>query len=140
MNPVHWITRLRSELGDTVRGVEGAANFATASRTIKTTPYLWVVPLNVKAYDNELINEVSQLVVSSIGIICAIRNVSDSLGGAAQDELIDVRQAYFDVLLGWTPDDAAHPVEYSRGSLMGFSESILWWIDEFSAGEYIRTI
>ena len=132
------IARLEAETGTTFRKIEGALALAGLTGAPKQTPCAFVVPIAEDAGSNHLVGAVSQENVERFGIVVALKSVNDPTGEKATTDLETVRDAARDAILGWTPDEAYTPCEFSRGRLLSLRDSTVWWQDEFTTKTHLR--
>ena len=136
-----WIARLRTQLDNTVvKTIGGAANIAAVQSDLKAAPGIFILPGAQTPGPNELANGVSQLVVVSIGVLFAVRNVADAKGAAGHNALSPLVVSVKDLFLGWQPVDALRPVEYAGGELVDYSELVLWWQEIYTTEIFYRHI
>ena len=135
--------RQRLEIALTPVPVAGAAAFAVATAgSIRQTPAVWVVPGDETGGANTLIGALHQQVTAPIGVIFAVRNVSDASGDAAITDLAALRQAARTALLNWTPDHlpGGAPFRFLRGGLFSFQNAIVWWHDQYQTQYIVRAV
>jgi hypothetical protein len=133
-----WVARLREAAGD-LRKVGAAADLSAIKGGHVPTPSAWVIPVSESAQDNETVGVVSQRVSSTVGIVMVVRNLRDTRGDEAQDDLAVIRQQIRDALLGWSPGNEYDPATFSRGRLISLDDQVLWWQDEFQTAYYMRS-
>jgi len=133
------IVRLRQEVSS-LRLVAGAADFAAAMDTPSPpqSPSAWVVPLADSAGANALVGVVSQALTSRVGVVTALRKVTDARGEHALIDLADVVGAERVALLGWAPDADHDPLEFARGQLISLKGGTVWWQDEWATESELR--
>lgn len=123
------IGRIRDNVG-TVKLIGGAAQFqAAAQANPRAVPAVFVIPLEENPSPNEVDSFVIQRVAVTIGVILVVRNVSDTTGEAAGEDMETLRKAVKDQLLGWQPSAEYDPLERGRSGLLTFKDSHMWWQD-----------
>lgn len=128
--------------------VAGAAAFAALTEaSLPRAPALWVVPLRETADANLLIGGLHQRITVTLGVVYVVRQVQDAVGGAANDDLADLRGAVLGALLGWTPALATgaptadpEPLVYAGGGLLQFANALLFWQDQFTTRYTVRVV
>jgi hypothetical protein len=115
-----------------------AADLAAARRELKQEPAAFVIPVLDRSGQNELANGVSQYVLQRFGVVIAVQNLRDQAAIAAQEELAPLRLALITALLGWAPDEERDPCTYGGGRLVGLTDRVLWWQDNFDTSYYVR--
>lgn len=139
------IAEIRTRLEDNkvalgLKLVGAAADFqAAAESNPGATPAAYVIPLEEAPNPNQLDNLVIQRVVASVGIILAVRNVSDVTGKASELDMTTLRTAIKALLLGWSPATGHDPLERGRGHLLAFRDSHMWWQDTYITAYYDRS-
>lgn len=78
--------------------------------------------------------EVGQQAVVRFTVFVAVKNVSDTLGDAADDKLTAVLRPIRKALQGWSPEGANTPIELSSGRIAGFSDFVTLWQEDFVTG------
>lgn len=68
----------------------------------------------------------------TFGVVIGIRSINDPTGEKGLVALEKKRKALRSALMGWKPDSEHEPVLIGSGSLIGFAENGLWWLDRFS--------
>lgn len=134
-----WIRRLESQMPD-LRQCAGAVELASAREDIRNTPALWVIPVRDQAGNNDILNGVSQMVTSVVGLIFAVRNFSDGTGAAGHSDLMNHRKQASASLLGWQPGDADEGVELVGGRLLGYNDATVWWQDDYRTRYMVRKV
>jgi len=134
------IARLRAEV-PALKLVGGAADFQTAvERNPTVTPAAFVFPLEESPGENQMGNVVIQRVVAGVGIAFVVKNVSDVTGDAARQDLIELRQAVKERLLGWSPAAGHDPYERGNSGLLAFRDGHMWWQDVYRTAYFDRSI
>ena len=128
--------------------VAGAAEFAAITEaSLPRAPALWVVPLRETAAANPLTGALHQRITVALGVVYAVRQVQDAIGGAASDSLTDLRSAVLSALLHWTPSLVTgaptadpEPLVYAGGGLLHFANALLFWQDQFTTRYTVRVV
>lgn len=133
------VERLRDAAG--FRAVGGAADLATAYAAPQpTVPAAYVVMQAESGAANALGNDrVEQRITVRFAVVIAARNVADATGNAVAAEIVALRRAVMELLLGWLPAWAIAGCEYVRGALADFKAGLMWWQDEFSTEYLLRS-
>jgi hypothetical protein len=134
------VTRLR----DTVQALKlvgGAADFQNAAESKpKVTPAAFVIPLEELPSPNSMGNVVIQRVAARIGVVWVVRNLSDTKGVQAKEDLDVLRKEGKDALLGWSPSGDFAPFERGPGALLAFRDGHMWWQDIYQTSFYDRSV
>lgn len=121
--------------------VGGAADFQRALEGITTTPAAFVVPLAESAGENDFeMNVVQQQVPALFGVILAVRDISDAVGGQVQDALDALRVLVRDALVNWQPTPDMDPCIFAGGQVIGMRDQVLYWQDDFITSYQIRKL
>lgn len=111
---------------EALREVAGAASFEMVRGGRISTPGAYVYPMAGTAKPNEHDDDMVQLVRTPICVLIAVRNVADTRHGDSSD----LAEAYAGVvsglLLGWQPEEAATPLEYSGWRIVGLTDGVLY--------------
>lgn len=78
--------------------------------------------------------EVGQQAVVRFTVFVAVKNVRDTVGDAAADQLTTVLRPIRKALHGWSPEGANTPIELSSGRIAGFSDFVTLWQEDFVTG------
>ncbi|WP_435100831.1 phage tail terminator protein [Arhodomonas sp. AD133] len=133
-----WIERLTAEVPALV-SVGGAADLSAAfeAKALRT-PAAYVIPGRDQAGPNKaLAGAHIQRLTSTVGVVVAVRNLSDGTGEAGHRELRPIREAILTALVAWSPPDG-EPVDYAGGSLVRLRNRVLWWEDRFTTQSQLR--
>jgi hypothetical protein len=134
------VTRLRDTV-PALKLVGGAADFQNAAESKpKVTPAAFVIPLEEMPSPNSMGNVVIQRVAARIGVVWVVRNVSDTKGVQAKDDLDVLRKAGKDALLGWSPSGGFAPFERGPSALLAFRDGHMWWQDIYQTSFYDRSV
>lgn len=134
------ITRLKT-IAAFKGAVGGAAAYAKAIRgTVLIVPAAWVVEVAGRPQPNPFGNQiVQQELRPRVGVVIAAQNKFDARGGAAHEDLQDLREAVFAKLLNWAPFADHAGFEYAGGALLDFDDQVLFWQDDFETQTTIRS-
>jgi hypothetical protein len=120
--------------------VGGAAEFVRAAEGLMSVPAAFVLPASETASENEFASQVVQQNVRvQFEVLLALRNLSDSGGASATDELLPLRHATRQALLNWVPEGAEEGCEFRSGQMLQFVNGTLWWQDRYSTAYIIRS-
>jgi hypothetical protein len=112
--------RLREQCS-VLRQVAGAADLEAAIRSIQTAPAAFCLPVTEAATAPPLAAQFVQRIEAGLRVAIA-----------TQGNLVAVRQAIRDALLGWQPEGCGDPLAVSGGRLVRLADSgVLWWQDDF---------
>ncbi len=140
MNLESIVDRLASEVAP-LKLVGGAAKFIEAKENLPVSPAAFVIPGSETAGDNPFMAQmVEQRVGFEFVVVLAVRNLVDSKGASAVDDLEQFRKPIADALLNWMPDGADEGCEFRGGILMDFINGVLWWADTFSTAYTRRSV
>lgn len=141
MNLAPIIERIRDECPLFLL-VGGAAAFERATTEgLTTVPAAFVLPARERAAPSPFMDRtVEQMVDFSFSVAVAVRNLSDSTGAAAVDELEFIRAPLRDALLGWPPADGYNGCEFDTGDFLAFMNGVLWWGDVYRTANVIRSV
>jgi len=135
------IERLRQRCGTAFRQYGGAAEFAALpDNGPNVVPAAFVVPLNETPGPNQLETGIMQRVSCQFGVILAVRNLRDGVGGAANDELGPLRRQVKDALLGWIAPGCDDVITLGPGRVLQLNNQVLWYQDDFMTAYYERMV
>jgi len=138
LNPI--IDRIQSNI-DEFRTVEGVVDIESALMNgFQNGPLAYVLPERDSASSNNLDNGVSQLGTMRFAILFAIRNLKDTTGKAAHDELKTLRELVMTQLLNWKPASRFKPITFNAGRLTLIRDRAVWWADSYQTGTHIRKV
>jgi len=122
-----------------LRAVDGAAELAGAMERLRNPPEAFVLLLAEDAGEN-LFGDLAvvQMVTARFGVVQIVRNLAGAGGGAAAEELRQIRLAVRDALVGWQHPDGERTTTFRRGRLVSFNDQLLSWQDEFETEFQIR--
>lgn len=118
--------------------VAGAAEFSALTGEPLSTPAAYVMTEGEASAENSrMTGSVIQRTESDFAVVIVTRNVSDGTGGAASDEIEDLKQAVRDALVGFEPTDA-EPVEHIEGNLLKAKNGSVWWRELFGTAYFTK--
>lgn len=131
-----WTARLK-EAGTPFRQVGGIAELdaVVSGGALKAAPAAFVIPLAEPAGRNTRTNAVHQQVGAAVGILIAVRNVSDTTGERSIEDLEAIRNFVRSKLLGWSPAAGYREAEFGGGAIVTVAGGHTWWQDDY-ASEY----
>ena len=132
------VTRLQAEVS-ALKRVDVAVDSAAARDDLKNIyPAAYVLPLRERPGPNALANAVSQAVTHTFGVLTAVQSLNDLTGKKARDTLTPIRSDIGDALLNWQPGADYTPCEFSGGRLLGLTDRVMWWLDEYRTRFEVR--
>jgi hypothetical protein len=127
--------------GAAFKQVGGAAQFQNAAESNpRATPAAFVIPLEENPGVSAMGDLVIQRVAVTLGVILVVRNLSDSKGVAARQDMETLRQAVKAALLGWQPPGGYDPLERGRSGLLAFKDGHMWWQDIYLTSYIDRSV
>ncbi len=93
----------------------------------ETCPSLFLMPLDDDATERGQ----PQRIYTGIGLVFAVRNLSDGRGAAGLADLSPLRRAVYSTLFGYRPAECLDPFHFRRGRLLHISDGVIWWQDEY---------
>ena len=132
------IARLRDQVTEAKRcrfamSLPAALQDAVAAGTGER--WIYVVPGSTTASANpDAAGWMSQQITVQFSVLVIAKNVKDSRGEGAQDDLIVVVKPLRKALQGWAPVWANRPVELGRGRIAGWSDFVSVWQEDFLTG------
>lgn len=133
------IARIKAQV-TAFRIVAGALNLEGDGADTLAYPSASILPLQVTAGQNSLINAVDQEMRERFACRIGVRNLTDRHGEAAYGELralvISVRAA----LLKYAPGTDYSPLESAGGRLVRIADRIVWWDELFETRMHLRAI
>lgn len=132
--------RDRLALQTQIKKVGNAADLDAAMRNgVTTLPAAFVLPLGDSGEEADMMeNAYMQHVAAQLGVVIAVRDLTDATGEAALATLQPISKLVDDVLINWSPDDSLDPFGYAGGQLLGFRDAVVFWQKDFVTGFYIR--
>lgn len=131
--------------GETVFGdqIAGAAEFKTIQKDTLEVNTAYVIQVDAIATPNTTQGTVQQKIVEEFGVVVAIKNdesQADKTGLIAYDQLHDIRQQLWTLLVGLNLDSTLNtdgytvegPVEYRGEVLLDINPAWLWYMYSFS--------
>ena len=135
-----WVDRLTEKVA-ALRRVGRLIDMPRASDTIRVSPQAFVVPVSDAASSRPGPGNtvISQRVNAIVGIVIVLAsNRAPIEGSAAAADLETIRTSIFDALIGWQPAGTDVAVQFLRGDLFLYRDSVLWWTDRFSTAYLLR--
>lgn len=114
--------------------VAGAAEYVAAqASTSMAMPHAFVIPLDDRPSESITENTNRQPLIDSFGVVVVVSNQADERGQGAVVSVETIRRDLWRALLGWSPAEEYHGIEYEGGSLQAMDRARLWWQFEFGA-------
>jgi len=127
-----WQQRLDQSFNHIVKKVGFASDIkAVLANAIKKSPSIFVIPKDERATDSDSTARTRSLITGGVDVLLICADFSDAFGGKASIGLHDLRKQIFDVLVGWTPQDADTPVHFRSGKRMAMHKGLLIWADTY---------
>ena len=136
----NWIEHLKAACPILVNEVAGSVSLAVAQANTVKRPCAWVISDSENALPNKSTAIHSQQVKQRIGIYVAVKNVATPRDTGYTTEFEAVHAEILAALCGWTPIDAASPVDYVSGKNYGFDPLTQYWYGVFETDYYLRSI
>jgi hypothetical protein len=114
--------------------IGGAIELEESQKRTPLRDLAFVIPLKDDAGANQNENEVNQSITERFGVVVALKNdhaKTQKYGVISYDTLHDVRQEFFDALLGWLQFEATDFIKYRGGRLINVYNSTIWYQFEF---------
>ena len=131
-----WVERLK----DAVEGltVHGAADLA-AARADHKRDALYVYPIAEDGGSNVAERGAMQRHTVRNAVLVALTNRRERRGESGLTELEQRREQIKEALAGWKPANADRPIRFVRGDLVGFTDGVLLWQDQFETSFWRRS-
>ncbi|AJF00053.1 hypothetical protein [Pandoraea apista] len=110
------------------RQVGGAAEFAQLRPDALPLPAAWVVRAADKVRHA---GERAEDLTLTFDVVIAIENARSHKPGDTDDALLKYRHAVKTLLLGWQLPTDAHPIKFSGGQVLEYTEGDLYWRDRY---------
>lgn len=124
-----------------LKQVGAAAQFQSAVESNpKATPAAFVISLGDDPGASAMADQIIQRVATTLGVVLVVRNLSDSKGVAAGEDMEALRAAVKAALLGWQPAPEYDPLQRGRGTLLAFKDGHMWWQDIYLTASYDRSV
>lgn len=132
------IERLRAQV-PTLQSVEGTAQYAAITNLREFRPDSAFVLLARERGDGEPPKAGGrQRAQVTFGVVLAVRNYRDQVGGEALDEVSPLIAQVRAALMGWTPlVDGGRPCQWLQGDVLDYDDSTLLWSDVFQTQHFI---
>lgn len=118
--------------------VAGAAEFSALTGEPLSTPAAYVLTEGEESAENaRMTGSIIQRTEADIAVVIVTRNVSDGNGGAASDDIEELKQAVRDALVGFEPADA-EPMEHIEGNLLKAKNGAVWWRELFGTAYFTK--
>lgn len=131
--------RLKTECGETFRIVGRAGDLAAVKDKPLSMPAAYVFTKEEASEENErAIGPSAQRTHLDIGVVIVTANLSDPKGGAAADDIDELKDAVRDALVGWQPASAQTGIENVGGEIVKTVGGTVWWEHTFSTLFYVR--
>lgn len=135
---IAYLTTHKTALG--LKLVAGAADFQKAVESNPpATPAAYIFTLDESAGPNPVAPDVHQRVAVSVGVVLVVRNLGDTKGAAAGQDMETLRGLVKAKLLGWQPATGYDALERSRSHLLAFRDGHMWWQDAYTTAFYDRS-
>lgn len=131
------IQRLKAAV-PTLQTVEGAAEYA-AIRTLSDfrTPCAYVLLVRERG-DGEPPKAGRQRAMTTFGVVVAVQNYRDQVGGETMDEVIPLVGRIRSALIGWVPEiQGGRPCQWMQGDVLDYDNTTLLWSDVFQTQHFI---
>jgi len=124
-----------------LKQVGAAAQFQNAvEANPKATPAAFVISLGDDPLPSAMADQVIQRVNMTLGVVLVVRNLSDTKGVAAGQDMEVLRAQVKAALLGWQPAPEFDPLQRGRGALLAFKDGHMWWQDIYLTATYDRSV
>lgn len=128
-----FMSRLQSHCPSVHQRVYGAAELATLDKThTGNTPSLYVIPMSEHAKSRIIGEAYTDTTVLTVAILSTVRNVADSLGHTAHQQLEPVRAEIKAALCGWQAAEMTAPVVFIQGRIASYDNQLLRYIDLYT--------
>lgn len=132
------ITRLKP-VETPFKAVSGTADFALIEKHRLGSPAAFVMVAEEVAGDNERINgKVLQRLETDVAVVIVADNLGDARGGAAADDIEDLKTFVRSRLIGFEPADSEEPLTHISGKLLKARSGTVWFEDLFAATSYLE--
>jgi hypothetical protein len=134
-----WIVRLQGQCPSVNKRVFGAAELAALDKTLTgQTPSLYVIPISEQAKSRIIGEFYTENTLLTIAIVTTVRNVQDSRGQGAHQQLEPVRNEIKAALCGWQESTMTHPVHFIQGRIASYDNQLLRYIDVYTTHTSFR--
>ncbi|WP_417691546.1 hypothetical protein [Roseibium sp.] len=119
--------------------VGGAADFSMIETRRSGTPAAYVMVADEASGENErATGRILQRLETDIAVVIVTDNLSDGRGGAAADDIEELKTFVRARLIGFEPSDAAEPVTHISGDLIKAHGGAVWFEDRYSVPTYLE--
>ena len=129
------ITKLTTEVPALAR-ISGAAELDRVLDSVTALPAAYLLPGAEGPDGQNHPNVARQIIEERLTVVLAVRNVSDSQGAAALDDLREIINEVRKALIGWRPTDETPPdrtpLVWVGGDPVGFTDQVLLWAEHYS--------
>ena len=136
MNTAPIIARLQAQCNG-FKYTGGVLDLTEPTLLAPNYPGAFVIPLGESADPNILAGSHLQRLHQQWGILLAIKSMRTSATDQSA-ELQTLRVQVRSALMGWAPDTASDPLEFSSGSLVSLEAGVLLWQDEYTTTQYLQ--
>ncbi|HQS08721.1 MAG: hypothetical protein B7Y12_02170 [Rhizobiales bacterium 24-66-13] len=121
------LERLRTDPATPFALVEGAAELAALSDAPAALPALYVFVKEEASAENTRGNGTLQRTEMDLGALIITGNVADATGGAAAEDLEQLKTAVRNRLVGWQAPSADDAITHVGGTLVRARGGTVWW-------------
>lgn len=133
------VERLARLAGHQFAFVGSLADFAALADVPRSVPAAYVIPLEERAGDNEVVGASLQQHTAALGVLLIVRHAGDAGGGRATLALGPLREAVQAALVGWTPPGCHAPLAFAGGQLDELMDGgAVAWRDNFTATRRVQ--
>lgn len=131
------IERLRAQVPD-FQSVEGAAQYAAITSLGEFRQGSAYVLLARERSDGEQPKAGRQRVLVTFGVVIAVRNYRDQVGGESIEAISPLIAQTRAALMGWIPPvSGGRACQWLQGDVLDFDDSTLLWSDVFQTQHFI---
>lgn len=132
------IEHLRAQVPG-LQSVEGAAQYASITDLREFRPDSAYVLLARERGDGEQPKTGGrQRAIATFGVVLAVRNFRDQVGGEAIEEISPLIAQTRAALMGWTPPvNGGRPCQWLQGDVLDYDNNTLLWSDVFQTQHFI---
>lgn len=131
------IDRLRAQVPD-FQSIEGTAQYAAITSLREFRPDSAYVLLARERGDGEQPKAGRQRVLATFGVVIAVRNYRDQVGGESIEAISPLIAQTRAALMGWIPPvNGGRACQWLQGDVLDFDDSTLLWSDVFQTQHFI---